>query len=107
MRLWLRKNLMPLKCDSDTTLEHWLEGTNYPEWRKKQLREASLKIFNKSDYNNKSFIKREFYPEPKHARWINSRSDKFKSMTGPIFHLIESETFKNSSFVKYSCCSKV
>jgi hypothetical protein len=52
-------------------------------------------------YLNKSFIKREFYDEPKHARWINSRSDSFKALTGPIFHLIEKEVFKGRHFVKY------
>lgn len=99
VRIWCRKNLRPLDVNSDTSVEHWLGETNYPEWRKQQLREAE--DIRRDVFKNKSFIKREFYDEPKHARWINSRSDAFKVKTGPIFHLIEKEIFKHRFFVKY------
>lgn len=97
VRKWLRKNLVPLDKDSDTSFETWLSHTDYPEWRKEELRRAR---FLKPSYVNKSFIKREFYPVPKNARWINSRSDWFKAHSGPIFHLIEQILFKLPWFIK-------
>jgi hypothetical protein len=51
-------------------------------------------------YKNKSFIKAESYPTYKHARWINSRSDQFKVLTGPVFKAIEKEVFKLPCFIK-------
>lgn len=57
---------------------------------------------------NKSFRKLERYPvfkpdfEYKHARAINSRSDLFKVLTGPYFHLMERIVFNLVPFfVKY------
>jgi hypothetical protein len=96
VRLMLRTHFKPLAVDSDTRFETWISHTSYPKWRVEQLEKAKPTDI----YRNKSFIKREFYPEPKHARWINSRSDYFKKVTGPIFHLIESEVFKNKHFIK-------
>jgi hypothetical protein len=45
-------------------------------------------------------MKDETYPEYKHARAINSRSDEFKCAVGPIFRLIEKQVFKHRAFIK-------
>jgi hypothetical protein len=49
----------------------------------------------------KSFLKDEHYPEYKHARAINSRTDEFKCYVGPIFKLMEEEVYKHTSFIKH------
>lgn len=100
---WCTKNLTPLAADSDTSVPTWLETTNYPEWRKQQLTVKFLKIVNKFDpkyYDVKSFVKDETYPDYKMARGINSRSDEFKCLVGPIFRLIEKQLFAKEYFIK-------
>lgn len=102
---YCKAHLVPLAADSDLSVEHWIEGTNYPLWRKKQLldkwKEIGGNIFNKKKFwQCKSFMKDEPYVEYKHARAINSRTDEFKCLVGPIFKLIEKEVFKLPSFVK-------
>jgi len=104
---WLVQNLTPLRPDSDTTVETWLETSNYPDWRKDQLKEKWSNvnsIWSKKKFLRcKSFMKDEVYATMgwKHARGINSRSDEYKCAVGPIFHLIEKELFKHPAFVKY------
>jgi hypothetical protein len=88
VRIWLRKHLVPLKNDTDFSIESWLSETKYTESRKEELRRAYAAHLGSKDRSCKSFIKREDYPEPKHARWINSRSDAFKVFSGPYFHLV-------------------
>lgn len=100
---WIRDNLTPLKANSDTSLDSWLATTNYPDWRKEQLRRKWDKCKGKllpMHYLVKSFIKDETYPDFKHARGINSRSDEYKCAVGPIFKLIEREVFKLDYFIK-------
>jgi hypothetical protein len=46
------------------------------------------------------FTKAESYLDFKHARAINSRSDRFKVEVGPFFHLIEQKLFKLPWFIK-------
>jgi hypothetical protein len=101
VRVWIRKHLIPLSPDCDLSLENWLAGTTYPDWRKKQLRAAAKDYLDIEDFKNKSFIKREAYREPKHARWINSRTDAFKCLTGPVFKFIEGEVYKHPAFIKH------
>lgn len=100
---WCKKNLVPIRFDSDTSVKAWLEKTNYPQTRKEEL----LRLWTdcnghlrKKDFVVKSFVKAETYPEYKHARGINSRTDVFKCAVGPIFKLIEEEVFKHKSFIK-------
>jgi hypothetical protein len=89
---------------SDTSVEAWLEQTSYPYHRKLELLEkwnACSRILNaKKHFKVQSFMKDETYPEYKHARGINSRSDEFKCRVGPIFRLIEKVLFKQDWFVK-------
>jgi hypothetical protein len=100
---WVRANLTPLSADADTTVENWLEKTSYPAWRKVQLYRKFKNLINRRDDKHfvvKSFMKDEVYPEYKHARAINSRTDEFKTMVGPIFKLIEKELFSLDWFIK-------
>lgn len=109
---WLRTNLVPLAPDSDTSVDKWLENTGYPKWRKDELRKKweavdnihrppKLKKGRNPYFMCKSFQKDECYPEFKHARAINSRSDEFKCAVGPIFKLIETFVYEHPAFIKH------
>jgi len=100
-----RKHLIPLSPELDTGFETWLEKTPYPEWRKADLRRKHAELLalpnGREKYLKvKSFMKDECYTEYKHARGINSRTDEFKTMVGPIFKLIEEAVFKLDWFIK-------
>jgi len=108
VRDWCRENLVPLPHDTDVSVESWLEHTNYPDWRKEELRKAWADTGNIWDpemaqkyFACKSFVKDEVYPKYKHARAINSRSDSFKCAVGPIFKLIEEQVFDHPAFIKH------
>lgn len=101
---WINKHLTPLKPDSDTSLDTWLDLTNYPKYRRDELRDLwKLTILGSSNkhFRNKCFQKDETYADYKHARGIYSRSDEFKCAVGPIFKLIEAEVYKHHSFIKH------
>lgn len=103
VKKWLKKNLVPLPYDANTTIEFWLSLTNYPEWRKQQLRdEWSLieGVIEQRHFVVNNFIKDETYPCYKNLRGINARTDAFKVAVGPIFKLIEKEVFKSNWFIK-------
>lgn len=104
-RKFVENHFVPLKTDSNVSVESWLESTAYPAWRKDELallwKERSG-ILEKKDFICKSFMKDETYGMAyKHARGINARSDMFKCAVGPIFKLIEKEVFKHPAFIKY------
>ncbi len=107
VKRWLDKNLPPLDPNSDTSLENWLENTPYTQARKDELRKKFLKSgisldqpINKQYLKVKSFMKDECYPDYKHARAINSRTDEFKALVGPIFQLISNKLFSLPWFIK-------
>jgi hypothetical protein len=101
---FVRSRLTPLSPDCDTSVKAWLDKTNYPLLRAQELLDNWMadgeRINPRKDFKVKSFIKDETYPEYKHARIINSRSDKFKCAVGPIFRLIEEQVFKLPYFIK-------
>lgn len=101
---WLVENMTPLDPHSDTTVETWLESTSYPKWRREQLSKTSEQLEErgwKEGYAHvKSFIKDEPYPDWKHCRPINSRSDHAKVRVAPIFRLIEKKLFERPEFIK-------
>jgi len=102
VRNWLDR-LDPLPADSDTSVFSWLKKCPYPLWRKEELSKLwtdRAGIVTIKDYVVKSFIKDETYPEFKHARGINSRSDMFKCLVGPIFRLIEEVVYQLPEFIK-------
>jgi len=103
---WLKNNMVPLAVDADDTFETWIRATPYSNARKDELRAKFQKL--NCDLSNfasellkvKSFVKDEAYEEPKHARGINSRTDEFKCLVGPMFQLISVELFKLPCFIK-------
>lgn len=108
VRKWLRENLRPLSVDTDVSFESWLEGTDYPEWRKAELRVAHDKcpnlltlLSNEKYWKVKSFMKDETYPEYKWPRGINARSDYAKVVLGPFFHAIEHVVYAHAAFIKH------
>lgn len=103
---WIETNLIPLephRFDGKDYLGHWLkENHKYTLGRKRELmRIASENTddFKKpfelleKHYTAKSFVKREFYPELKVPRFINSRSDLFKAAVAPYIKDIESQVY--------------
>jgi len=111
VRKWLRKYLVPLQDDEVMTLLEWLDHTAYNQARKDQIVDDVGELTSKNIptwgtylwrriVKVKSHIKREFYGAVKWARWINSRSDAYKGLTGPFFHAVESKLFKLWMFAK-------
>lgn len=108
VKKWLTRFMTPLTPECDTTLDTWLAQTNYPEWRKQQLREVWEKHGPDADFLGKekqlkickSFPKDETYGEFKFTRLINARHDWFKCFSGPIFKLIEKQLFAMPWFIK-------
>lgn len=99
---WSAKGLNPLKAGT-YDLEEWLAVTSYPNTRKEQLREAYKQLGDKTledIMQVNMFMKDEFTDEFKHARLINSRSDYFKVLTGPMFKALEKQLFSLEYFVK-------
>jgi len=100
---WCTENLTPLAADSDVSVPTWLKNTKYSAARCAELLEKNSKVVSSREvryHRVNSFMKDEVYPEYKHARAINSRTDEFKCATGPIFKLIEKEVFKLDWFIK-------
>lgn len=99
-----RKHFVPLSPFTDFSVEKWLSSTNYPLWRKEQLLEEYNKhieiLRDPKQWKVKSFPKDEMYIAPKHARGINSRTDAFKTIAGPMFKAIEKVIFQNEVFIK-------
>jgi len=105
VKKWLKDNLRPLSPDTDVSFETWIKNTNYPDWRKQELRAeweklGSIRNLKKKDRKVNMFMKKEHYLAWKHGRAINSRSDAFKVAVGPIFAQIEHEVFKLPYFIK-------
>ncbi len=99
----VRELYLPLDPTTDFGLEEWLALTNYPEWRKNELRvadELSEEELGNKLFEYSSFIKDESYPEPKHARTINSPHDKLKCILGPYMKKVEKIVFQDEWFIK-------
>lgn len=101
---WCEENLRPLQEIPD--FRTWLEQTPYNGKRKLELAECYDRLdggtpTEKQRRKIASFIKTENYPEYKHGRWINSRSDYFKAYSGPWFKAIEESVFAHHSFIKH------
>lgn len=103
---WCKKHLKPLPFDEDLSFENWLSHTNYPLWRKEELRKENERISNKpfkaSKYARvKCFMKKEQYPEYKYPRNIFARIDAFKIKLGPFIKAMENVIYKIPSFIKH------
>jgi hypothetical protein len=94
----------PLRDDEVPGFKQWLDSTSYSGARKKallKLRE-SITGHDVMHLRVKSFIKDEFYSEPKNPRAINSYTDESKTLLGALFHAIDKKTFATRFFVKGS-----
>jgi len=102
---WLKRFLTPLPADSDVSFENWIDETNYPLWRKLQLRLKYSLVMNQWDDKHKrvkAFPKDENYPEFKHIRGIYSRTDEYKCFVGPFFKAIENVIYTQCpQFIKH------
>ncbi len=88
------------------SFEEWLATTSYNEARKQELRVAHFALYGGRPTRQqcrkiKSFVKTESYPEYKHCRMINSRSDAFKVFSGPLFKAIEEVVYDRPEFIKH------
>lgn len=111
VRNWVRRKFRPISSDADTSVDAWLARTNYPLWRKEELKRKWEEVIDiRSQHRDgkrakyfecKSFMKDESYPSYKHARSINSRSDEFKCAVGPTFKLMEDIVYQHPAFIKH------
>lgn len=97
-----------LPADTDISIGSWLTPENTPTYtqtRRDELNELyqrqGIRKLTKKERKCKSFIKEEVYPEPKHYRTINSRSDQAKITFGPLLKPVEKVVFKMPQFIKY------
>lgn len=110
---------MPISVEADLSVETWLQESNYPEWRRQELREVYDKLclkypiltkLREKEFECKCFIKDEKYQtisiSPtgqmmfKMFRAIYSRTDEFKVVVGPYFHQIDKILFSRDEFIK-------
>ncbi len=100
---FVREKFRKIPASADVSVTNFLENAPYTLARKKELLDKFERWVDRESkkYRRcKSFMKHEQYPEYKHARPINSRTDEFKCHVGPIFRLIEKEVFSNPWFIK-------
>jgi hypothetical protein len=100
---WLSSNVAPISPETDLSVETWLERTRYTAGRKKELLDIyrdSPKLLPKHR-ELKGFMKDETYPAYKHARGINSRSDRFKCEVGPFAKACEDILYEHTPFIKH------
>jgi hypothetical protein len=109
-QLFVKDTILPeffgerLDYDEEINFEEWLSKTNYPEWRKEELRKVYDDMFCIEDKNNfivKLFMKDEFYPGIKHGRGIYARVDEAKVIFGPVVKKIEEIVYQHPAFVKH------
>lgn len=104
---WAQTNLVPLHPETDFSFESWISETQYPEWRKNELRaiydELPIRDFKYNLEGKKigMFMKDEFYTDFKFPRGIYARKDPFKVVFGPYIKRIEQVVFKHPAFIKY------
>lgn len=89
------------------SFEEWLIGTPYTMERKEELRKVYELLrggppTSREASHVDTFVKSESYPVPKPGRMINSRSDKFKVWSGPLFKPIEDEVYSLPEFMKHT-----
>lgn len=90
--------------DNELDFEEWLADTNYPEWRKKELREVRDGIMSLEDPKNflvKVFGKDEHYVDFKHERGIYARDDCAKVIFGPLIKKFEKKVYSHPAFIKH------
>lgn len=92
---------MQFDADENFEFDEYIENTNYPRYRKEELRNVHNKNFDpKKGTAVKAFIKDESYPEYKAFRTINSRNDDYKTRVGPFFQKLSKKIFTTEHFIK-------
>jgi len=101
-KAFIQAAFTPLRDEEVPEWKEWLEKTNYPGARKAYFVDLLSKLREMSNrtVEVESFIKDECYLEPKNARSINSVSDEYKVLLGPLFKAVDKKTFKERYFVK-------
>lgn len=106
---FLEKNFTPLDPDTDISVDGWLEDSDYPLWRKEEIKKKYLKVEDEFDPKYKRvmcFAKDEplepsVTEEFKYVRNIFARTDEFKAFVGPYFKAIEKVVYNHPAFVKH------
>lgn len=103
VKQFLKDNLKPLT--TYYTYQEWRDTLSFPESRLLQLDAAHATLLNgkpsMADCRKiKSFIKSESYEVCKYARWINSRSDAWKTFAGPCIKSMECVLYRLKWFIK-------
>jgi hypothetical protein len=101
----MRKYFADCVVDTDEGfgLDEWLEGTNYPDYRKQELKrefEDCGDPFHPRHREVKVHGKDESYSKFAEARGIYSRTDIFKCISGPFFAKISKKFFIKPCFFK-------
>lgn len=105
----LRKEFEPVPYGTDLSFDYWIENSQYPLWKKNQLRQTWERCagqLQKKHLKVNGFGKHESYPCYKALRGIFSRTDTFKCYAGPICHAVEKIVFKHPAFIKHIPISK-
>lgn len=113
VRDFMKTNFTPLPHDIDLSVDKWLENTPYTIARKNDLKKKYENFMERNQGDEypsgrshkklmrvNCFMKDETYPQYKYPRAINSRSDEFKCLVGPVMKAIEKEIFKLDWFIK-------
>lgn len=104
---FVRKYVSKLPMARDIPFDEWLDSIeNINEQRKAQLRESHELLrggrpTRRQASHIDTFGKTESYPEFKHCRMINSRSDAFKAYSGRYFKAIEEIVYELPEFIKH------
>lgn len=118
----VKRGVKPLSPDADLSFDTWILNTNYPEWRRSQLRKVNedrLKLDETKvqygergerrdvfrHFNVKLFTKEESYVSEKHSRGIYARSDEAKCHFGPAVKAMENVIYDHEhgfkEFIKH------
>jgi hypothetical protein len=101
----VRTRYEPIPADADLSVETWLANSRYTATERERIlrvwRRDSANVTNVISWRTKSFVKDEFYPEPKYPRLINARGDLMKAYFGPTMKAIEGIVFTHSEFAKH------
>jgi hypothetical protein len=103
VKRWLNNNFEPLSRDEvssteDSILDSKLDGPKKALYLR--LYDEYLKGYHDAGREIRSFIKREFYMEPKFARIIAGVDPKFTVRYYAIFKAIEKKLFSRPEFIK-------
>ncbi len=108
VRTEVQRDFVALSHDQILTFEEWLESTNYPEWRKEELRKVRDELPNAelTDLVElwwreiSCFMKDESYIDWKYPRPIHAAVDQIKVVLGPIVRSVEKVVFQHDDFIK-------